>query len=1105
VAQRRPTAKTARPGGRAVPDGATEAVRVKLLGGFSVSVGAQEIGQGGWRLKKAAAMVKLLALSSDHRLHREQLEDLLWPGSGRKAASNSLRRTLHAARRTLDPAEGSRYLAGEEESLVLCPGGELWVDVDAFEQAAATARRSREPAAYRGALGLYAGDLLPEDRYEAWAEEKRGELRRLYLDLLVELARTHEERGDLGRALETLQTAVTEEPTLERAHAGLMRLYALLGQEGQALSQYQRLRDVLSRQLGTEPGSATRSLYEDLVSGRFSALPTRHAVVLQGATPDATRHNLPASRSSFVGRGRELIEIERTLAMTRLLTLTGAGGTGKTRLALEVARELVGAYPDGVWLVELAPLSEGELVAKVVAEALGVAERPQQPLTDTLADVLRDMEMLLVLDNCEHLVEAAAPLVEALLDSCARLRVLATSREALGMEGELRWPVSPLSVPELGRASSPEELEAYDSIRLFVERAGGHDPFFSLSPHNGRAVDDICRTLEGIPLAIELAAARVGALSLERISERLEGSIELLTRGSRTASPRQRTLRGTLDWSHDLLSGPEKVLFRRLSVFAGGWTLEASEPVSSGEGIEESEVLDLLSGLVEKSLVVVKGTYEGGMRYRLLEPVRHYALEKLKESGEVEAAKRAHAQYFLALSQEAEPELLGPREAQWYERLEEEHDNIRAALSWSLGAHPELGLRLAGAIWWFWHRHGHLREGLRWLEEGLAREGGASTIARAKVLGGIGWLAFGQGDLDRMRRSATEGLRQCAEAGLGGNHRALFLNLLGHASWQEGDYERATKMAEESLALSRAANDMGGMAESSLILGNASVWRLGGQEQARAYYEEGLAISRGEFGSASVSRALLNALGLTFLLRRDLERATELAEEVVALSQEAGDRTLLPLPLNYLGWVALLGGDLERAKALHKESLALSKELGGSLSPFLILEGLACDAEAAGEALRAARLFGAAQALRKSMGLTLEPAMRPLEEPYLLAARSQLAEGAWSKAWEEGRAMSMGAAIEYALSEEGSIATTPHVPNQEAADTRLLYLTHREEEVAVLVAQGLTNRQVAARLVISESTVETHLARIFKKLGLHSRSQLAVWVNARGPSASNRG
>jgi non-specific serine/threonine protein kinase len=701
--------------------------------------------------------------------------------------------------------------------------------------------------------------------------------------------------------------------------------------------------------------------------------------------------------------------------------------------------------------------------------------------------------LLLILDNCEHLLEASARLVDKLLDSCPRLRILATSREAIGVEGEIRWDVPPLSMPDPQHTLSPEELEGYESVRLFVERARGRDPTFYLSPHNALTVAEVCGRLEGIPLALELAAARVGTLSLEQILERLTDSLGLLTRGGRTAVPRQRTLKGTLDWSYDLLSEPERVLFGRLSTFAGGWTLVASEVVGSGEGVEEGEVLDLLSGLVDKSLVVAKGSDEGGVRYRLLEPIRQYALERLEESGEAEAAKRAHARYFLALAEEAEPELLGPRETEWYDRLEEEHDNIRVALSYSCeDEDQELGLRLAGAIWWFWHRHGHLSEGLRWLDEGLVKGGGASAIARAKALGGIGWLAYAQGDLDRMRESAKEGLSLSDEAGLGGNYRALFLQLFGVVARQEGDYERAMKLVEESLALSSEANDMGVMANSLLTLGTASLWRLGGQEQARAFYEEGLAISR-ELGSASILRSCLNSLGLTSLLQRDLEPAAAFAEEAAALSREAGDRVLLPIPLTTLGWVALLGGDLERAEALHKESLALSKDLGGSLGTFVFLEGLACDAGAKGEAERSARLFGAAQALREAMGVPLEPALRTLEEPYLLGARSQLKESAWTEAWEEGRGMSMEAAIEYALSEEESSTTTPSSTPEHPAG-----LTSREVEVLGLVATGMTNAQVAQRLFLSPRTVQRHLNSIYRKLGVSSRAAATRFASEHG-------
>src|SRR5829696_6984575 len=584
--------------------GEAEAVRIWLLGGFGVSIGSRSIQKGSWRLRNAAALVKLLSLAPGHRMHREQVMDLLWPDLGKKAASNNLRQTLHAARGTLDPTAASRYLASEDEALVLCPGDSPWVDIEVFEEATLTARRSRDPAAYRAAIDLYAGDLLPEDRYEAWAEGRREELRQLYLALLIELAGLYEERDEHPLAIEALRKATAKEPTFEEAHLGLMRLHALSGQPERALAQYERLRDALVRGLGTQPGAITHRLRDEIAAGRLAPTPPAGDRLAEEPS-SAGRHNLPASRTSFVGREREMVEVKRTLSMTRLLTLTGAGGSGKTRLALEVGRDIVGVYPDGVWLVELAPLSEPELVAQEVAGTLEVPERPGEPLTDTLVDALGDKGLLLVLDNCEHLVEAAAQLVDALLDSCPRLRVLATSREPLDIRGEALWQVPPLSLPATTDGESRVEgLTRYEAVRLFVDRARLRLPDFGLTQENAGVVARVCRKLDGIPLAIELATARMGALAVEQVAQRLEGSLGLLTGGSRTAEPRQQTLRATLDWSYDLLSEVEQALFRRLSVSAGGWTLEAAEAACSGGVIEQEVVLDLLGGLVDKSLVV---------------------------------------------------------------------------------------------------------------------------------------------------------------------------------------------------------------------------------------------------------------------------------------------------------------------------------------------------------------------------------------------------------------------------------------------------------------------------------------------------------------------
>ena len=670
----------------------------------------------------------------------------------------------------------------------------------------------------------------------------------------------------------------------------------------------------------TPPGSTESYPSEPLgYSGPKEVHAAGDADLTPAPPPQRPPNNLPLTRTSFVGREREVVEVERVLATTRLLTLTGAGGSGKTRLALEVARNLLGAsYPDGVWIAELAGLSEGALAPQAVAGALGVQEQPGQPLTDTLVEALRDKEMLLVVDNCEHLVEAAAELVDVLLTSCPNLRVLATSREGLGVEGEVRWPVPPLSVPDVQSPSTVEELEGSESVRLFAQRAAERRPDFTLSPENAQAVAQICRKLDGIPLAIELAAARVGALSAEQISERLEDSLKLLTGGGRTRTPRQRTLRGALEWSHELLSAPEQVLFRRLSVFAGGWTLEAAEVVAPGEGIEEADVLDLLCGLVDKSLIVTAQTSgDGGMRYRMLEPVRQYAQELLEESGEAEEALRRHAEYFVALAEEAEPHLLGASEqAKWLEHLEAEHDNIRAALSWSLeGGEPELRLRLAGALWVFWSEHGFVGEGLRWLEEGLVRVGASATVSRAKALCGAGWLTMIRGDYP-----AAQG----------------FL---------EGSLELYRELGDKE-GLIVALNGMGGVADA-----------LGERDRGVALLEEALALSRRE-GYDHWTASSLGNLALMEIGRGEHDRAQALLEEAAPLFSEEVGGAHRAMFLSVLGALALYRNDHNRAEEILGEALRLSQELRVITTSIECLEPAAGVAGARGEDRRAAVLWG---------------------------------------------------------------------------------------------------------------------------------------------------
>jgi predicted ATPase/DNA-binding SARP family transcriptional activator len=918
-------------------------LRIRLLGGFKMSVGSRPVDNSAWRLRKAANLVKILALADAHRLHRGRVMDMLWPDLDERAQANNLHRVLHFARRALDPADtSSRYLPLAGEMLTLCPEGTLWVDAEAFEEAASVARRAREPSAYRAAIGLYSGELLPEDLYEPWAEERRRELRETNLALLVELAGLHEEIGEHEPAIEALRLVVADDLANQQAHAGLVRLYTLAGRRDEALKQYERLRRTVRRELGREPNAASRHLHEEILAGR---IPSDPRPVRRQAETGEPRHNLPVVRSSFVGRERELIEVRRELAMTALLTLTGTGGSGKTRLALEVARGLVGIYPGGVWLVELGSLAEGDLALRVVAEKVGAREEPGRPLERVIAEVLRERRTLLLLDNCEHVVDPIASLVEVLIPSCPRLGILATSRGVLGVRGESVWRVPPLSLPEW--QPSVGELRRSEAARLFVDRAA---PGFNLTPENAQAVADVCGKLEGMPLAIELAAARTGTLSPGQISERLDDSLRLLTTGNQDAEPRQRTLRGALDWSHDLLPADERTLFRRLSVFAGGFALEAAHNVCGGAG----DVLDPLANLADKSLVVAEAPIRA--RYRLLEPIRQYAEEKLDGSDEDEAFRHAHAGYFLRLVEQAEPGLAGAEQEGWLERLEQDHDNVRTAMGWYAGrGEPEALLRMAGALWRFWCLHGHYSEGRDWLERALTAGGAAQPVFRAKALTAAGDLAFLQTEYDRAGEFLEEGLAlyrtRKDRRGV-----ASAVQILGSVAREQGRYARAETFHEESLTLWRELGEDWGVAQSLNYLGFVA-WLREDHDRATELCTQTLSMFRALGDGEGIAWSLI-MLGSTALYGGENNRAATLLEEGLALSRRTGYREGAAWALNELGILARRKGRLERAETLLRESLGTHSDLGDRWHTASLLEELAGTACTLGHFERAAILFG---------------------------------------------------------------------------------------------------------------------------------------------------
>jgi DNA-binding CsgD family transcriptional regulator/tetratricopeptide (TPR) repeat protein len=646
---------------------------------------------------------------------------------------------------------------------------------------------------------------------------------------------------------------------------------------------------------------------------------------------------------------------------------------------------------------------------------------------------------------------------------------------------------------------TPQELEDYESMRLFVERARQRDPSFELNPRNGQAVAQVCRRLEGIPLAIELAAGRIELLSAEQLATRLEDFLKLLT-GGRTADPRHRTLRATLEWSHELLSEPERVLLRRLSVFAGGWTLEAAEEACSGEGIEQDDVLELLSELVDKSLVVAKASpvEEGVVRFRMLEPIRQYAQERLQESGTAERLRERHAKYYLALAQQAEPELDGADQVRWMDRLEAEHDNLRAVLSWALeGGEAELGLRLAGALRLFWVGHSHYSEGRRWYEEGLKRGDSAPQQVRAKALVGAGSFMASLGDLELARERLEDSLPLYRQ---GGDRRgaATCLRTLGWIRFQLGDWERAVALLEEALPLARESGSIRDTCNALSQLTYMAVCR-GDLERAQVLGEESLAIAR-EAGDITAASFASLYLAITAMQGGDYERAQTLFEATLEMTRIIGNRKGQAVSLNNLGLVALCQEDYARAAKLSSESLRLSEELlDHELIPWS-LDALAGVCGQQGYVGKAARLWGAAEVLREASGLSQPPDDKRVLEPFLEAARSRVEEAAFQAAWEEGRAMTEEQAIGYALSEEEEREppTLIAVPEQQPPrDEPTERLTTREQEVALLVARGLTNRRIAQELSISERTVENHIGKIFKKLGFSSRSQIAAWVAQR--------
>src|SRR4051794_23658162 len=654
-------------------------VHISLLGRFAVDVAGTAIPDASWRLRKSRSVLKVLALAPRRALHPELLQSLLWADRDPASAGNNLRQAVYHARRALTGAgaDGAAVLAARGGLLVLAP--EVEVDVDVFELAAARAEASGAPRVVELAIAAYAGELLPEDRYEDWCAGRRRLLAERHVGLLLALAAARNPAG----ATELLHRAILADPLNEEAHRALIRAYAASGRRPQALAQYELLRQTLRRELAADPEADTRALYRQLLA-ESAPEPAEEPRIQEPveapglvARPRPERHNLPWQPQRFIGRRRELEELGRVLETRRLVTLTGTGGCGKTRLAFELGRRQLDRHRDGVWAVELAGIADPALVGQAAAEALGFDLRRDEASEVSLAAHLADRELLLVVDNCEHLLAACVRLAEAVLARCPGVVILATSREPLHLPGEVDWRVPSMTMLDTEALSDVAEVAAADAVELFCDRALSANPRFKLSMANAQAVAEICFRVDGLPLAIELAAARTTALSPAQIAERLRDGLAVL-RATRTGGlTRQQTLEGTLDWSHDMLGDDERLLFRRLSVFAGGFELEAAEAVSANDGLAREDILDLLASLVDKSLV---GVDDAGTsyRYRLLEPVRQYAALRLRDGGEAAPQVKRHADWYAGLTDQTGGRVTD-HDPRWIDRLERDHDNLRAA------------------------------------------------------------------------------------------------------------------------------------------------------------------------------------------------------------------------------------------------------------------------------------------------------------------------------------------------------------------------------------------------------------------------------------------